>query len=571
MSKKISELSAVTSNTSADLLVIARGVHNYKITYADFVSALVVSTDLDTTLTAGNKTGEKYITSNDTFSKLGALNGTASVSYDNGAGSAGYLSIVAGSLTLSHTSKIIFTTPSFAGGKAIYLNGSKELTESTTTSTELGYVAGVTSAIQTQINNKQPLATNLTSLSGLTYASASFVKMTAAGTFALDTNTYMSSSAVIPINQGGTNTTSQTTNGVAFYNGTIITTGSQFKFDGTNVGIGATPDSLLTVAAQSTIVAPPTGTSLHFIGLDANSLRIALDTHNNAGAGGTAFLGRRSRGTASAPSAVQAGDTIISFNGVGYGTSQYGAVSTGLITIKGNELFTNIAMGTYVSIFTTPDGSVTAAEALRITGAGAINASQAAGVYQINGTTVISATALGSGVVSSSLTSFGASPTLITPLLGTPTSGVLTNCTGLPKASVVGYEGYTLVSTATSLSPVDATTYYFGVLAPAVATTANVSYLIIPKTGTIKRIDVIIINAGTLGSNETSTISFRLNNTTDTSISSAITTNAAIQAFTNSALSIAVTAGDTFELKWVTPTWATNPTTIRFTTTIYIE
>jgi hypothetical protein len=39
----------------------------------------------------------------------------------------------------------------------------------------------------------QPLATNLTSLSGLTYASTSFVKMTAAGTFALDTNTYLTS------------------------------------------------------------------------------------------------------------------------------------------------------------------------------------------------------------------------------------------------------------------------------------------------------------------------------------------------------------------------------------------
>ncbi len=37
----------------------------------------------------------------------------------------------------------------------------------------------------------QPLATNLTSLSGLAYASASFVKMTAAGTFGLDTNVYL--------------------------------------------------------------------------------------------------------------------------------------------------------------------------------------------------------------------------------------------------------------------------------------------------------------------------------------------------------------------------------------------
>lgn len=39
----------------------------------------------------------------------------------------------------------------------------------------------------------QPLATNLTSLAGLSYASLSFVKMSAAGTFSLDTTTYLSS------------------------------------------------------------------------------------------------------------------------------------------------------------------------------------------------------------------------------------------------------------------------------------------------------------------------------------------------------------------------------------------
>ena len=57
----------------------------------------------------------------------------------------------------------------------------------------------------------QPLATNLTSLSGLTYASTSFVKMTAAGTFALDTNTYLTSAvtsvgATGPITSSGGNT-----------------------------------------------------------------------------------------------------------------------------------------------------------------------------------------------------------------------------------------------------------------------------------------------------------------------------------------------------------------------------
>lgn len=42
----------------------------------------------------------------------------------------------------------------------------------------------------------------------------------------------------------------------------------------------------------------------------------------------------------------------------------------------------------------------------------------------------LTGTTLAAGVTASSLTSFGASPTLVTPLLGTPTSGVITNLTG---------------------------------------------------------------------------------------------------------------------------------------------
>ena len=45
--------------------------------------------------------------------------------------------------------------PNETANKAIYLNGSGEITPSTTSSTELGYLAGVTSAIQTQLDGKQ--------------------------------------------------------------------------------------------------------------------------------------------------------------------------------------------------------------------------------------------------------------------------------------------------------------------------------------------------------------------------------------------------------------------------------
>lgn len=139
------------------------------------------------------------------------------------------------------------------------------------------------------------------------------------------------------------------------------------------------------------------------------------------------------------------------------------------------------------------------------------------------------------------------------------------------SSGVIGYQGYTLQCSTAPISPNDGFTYYWGTLLSITSTTANSSYMIIPKSGTVKRIDTVIVNAGTLGSAETSTMSFRLNDTTDTAISSAITTNATIQRFTNSGLSISVTAGDTFEIKWVAPTYSTNPTNLRLANVIYIE
>jgi hypothetical protein len=57
---------------------------------------------------------------------------------------------------------------------------------------------------------------------------------------------------ILPIANGGTNASSQTTNGVSYFNGTSITSGTGLTFDGTNLGIGTTtPGSLLSVAGNS--------------------------------------------------------------------------------------------------------------------------------------------------------------------------------------------------------------------------------------------------------------------------------------------------------------------------------
>jgi hypothetical protein len=73
--------------------------------------------------------------------------------------------------------------------------------------------------------NYQPLATNLTSLAGLTFVSTSFVKMTAAGTFGLDTNTYLTSFtesdpvAMAYLNQSVKTDSTPTLRGLSVYGG----------------------------------------------------------------------------------------------------------------------------------------------------------------------------------------------------------------------------------------------------------------------------------------------------------------------------------------------------------------
>jgi len=70
----------------------------------------------------------------------------------------------------------------------------------------------------------QPLSTNLTSLSGLTYAATSFVKMTAAGTFGLDTNVYLTSlSGAVLVSQVTPQTIGDTTNRLLMLWATDIT------------------------------------------------------------------------------------------------------------------------------------------------------------------------------------------------------------------------------------------------------------------------------------------------------------------------------------------------------------
>jgi len=129
--------------------------------------------------------------------------------------------------------------------------------------------------------------------------------------------------------------------------------------------------------------------------------------------------------------------------------------------------------------------------------------------------------------------------------------------------------GYTLSVQALTSSPVDAQTIYFGNLPKAPVTTAGISKVYIPKAGTIKRVEIYCYS-GTAGTNQSWSGYIRLNNTTDTLIATlAVNTNERI--FSNASLNIAVVAGHYIEMKFINPTWTTNPATTIFGGYIYIE
>lgn len=140
-----------------------------------------------------------------------------------------------------------------------------------------------------------------------------------------------------------------------------------------------------------------------------------------------------------------------------------------------------------------------------------------------------------------------------------------------PTANVIGYTLYGQIASV-AVSPADATTYYFGSnFVGGLNTTVNISKIYIPVAGTIDVCYIYCSVTGTFGSSETSTVYIRLNNTTDTTVTTSLRANVATNVASNSGLNIAVVAGDYIEIKWVTPTWATNPTNICVSAQIHVK
>jgi len=137
------------------------------------------------------------------------------------------------------------------------------------------------------------------------------------------------------------------------------------------------------------------------------------------------------------------------------------------------------------------------------------------------------------------------------------------------------YPAYSMEWHSAGHNPADSTTYFIGNIPAAPTVTAGAPYRVyFPRSGRIRKIAVIGAVFGTLGSGETGTVSLEINNTTSYQITNQFTWSAIIQStgsvFEDDTAPV-IEQNDYFQVRVDTPAWATNPTSVIYWGSLWIE
>lgn len=132
---------------------------------------------------------------------------------------------------------------------------------------------------------------------------------------------------------------------------------------------------------------------------------------------------------------------------------------------------------------------------------------------------------------------------------------------------------YSLTVQHGSTDYADSTSYFFGsIYDQGAATGGAVRRVYVPVAGKIIAVYGFVLVGGTTATNENSTLSIRLNDTTDTEVTDALKFDAVSTTnFNKTSLSITVAAGDFIEMKLETPAFSTNPTVVFLHGTLVVE
>ena len=178
----------------------------------------------------------------------------------------------------------------------------------------------------------------------------------------------------LPVGNGGTGTATAFTSGSVVFagsSGVYSQNNTKLFWDNTNNRLGVntgSPQTQLTILSNSQTVTPtaalPAGTDIYIVGANAANTRITQDAYGTGAYG--VFTARAARGTAAAPTASQADDTLAQFTARGYGTTGFSAASVAYIGMYAAENFTDTAQGSYLTLETTALGANSLTEKFRV-------------------------------------------------------------------------------------------------------------------------------------------------------------------------------------------------------------
>lgn len=146
----------------------------------------------------------------------------------------------------------------------------------------------------------------------------------------------------------------------------------------------------------------------------------------------------------------------------------------------------------------------------------------------------------------------------------------------LPTFQTASTTGRAVFQVATlPANPSDGTTYFLSygdsTFTNGTLDTGGGTQYTIPKNGTVNTFVGAIYVDGTLGSSENCTLAFRKNGTTDTNITTTFKLNSAINVINFTSIGMSVVAGDYITVKFISASWATNPTTVSIAATIGLD
>lgn len=149
------------------------------------------------------------------------------------------------------------------------------------------------------------------------------------------------------------------------FGGDLTTTGniiSRYAITVNNASMPGNTQYIVVTGTATGNIGTPSNPGYTFHSAVDGGNRVVAESYSNIASDYASFIGRRARGTAAAPAAIQNGDTIVRFGGNAFGSTKFSQFSDARIEYVATENHSDTAKGTRIRFLTTKDGLNTASE-----------------------------------------------------------------------------------------------------------------------------------------------------------------------------------------------------------------